>query len=209
MKIAVIAANGKTGSLITQEAVDKGMSVTAVVRNENKTLAQAVLKKDIFELTASDLAGFDAVVDAVGFWSPEDLVKHETSLKHLADILSGTETALFVVGGAGSLYMDETHTRQLQDTLNFPEAYKPLATSMAKGLAALRQRQDVRWIYVSPAAIFDAEGEKIGGYQVAGELFETNQAGESHISYADYALGFVNLIAKGTYGRERLSLLSK
>ncbi|MBR6894619.1 MAG: NAD(P)H-binding protein, partial [Lactococcus sp.] len=51
MKIAVIAANGKTGSLITQEAVDKGMSVTAVVRNENKTLAQAVLKKDIFELT--------------------------------------------------------------------------------------------------------------------------------------------------------------
>lgn len=209
MKIAVIAANGKTGSLITQEAVDKGMSVTAVVRNENKTLAQAVLKKDIFELTASDLAEFDAVVDAVGFWSPEDLVKHETSLKHLADILSGTETALFVVGGAGSLYMDNTHTRQLQDTFDFPEAYKPLATSMAKGLAALRQRQDVRWIYVSPAAIFDAEGEKIGGYQVAGELFETNQAGESHISYADYALGFVNLIAKGTYGRERLSLLSK
>src|SRR5574337_1018269 len=90
MKIAVIAANGKTGSLITQEAVDKGMSVTAVVRNENKTLAQAVLKKDIFELTASDLAGFDAVVDAVGFWSPEDLVKHETSLKHLADILFDT-----------------------------------------------------------------------------------------------------------------------
>ena len=209
MKIAVIAANGKTGSLITQEAVDKGMSVTAVVRNENKTLAQAVLKKDIFELTASDLAEFDAVVDAVGFWSPEDLVKHETSLKHLADILSGTETALFVVGGAGSLYMDKTHTRHLQDTLDFPAAYKPLATSMAKGLAALRQRQDVRWIYVSPAAIFDAEGEKIGGYQVAGELFETNQAGESRISYADYALGLVDLIAKGTYGRERISLLSK
>src|SRR5574340_165921 len=181
MKIAVIAANGKTGSLITQEAVDKGMSVTAVVRNENKTLAQAVLKKDIFELTASDLA----------------------------EILSGTETALFVVGGAGSLYMDNTHTRQLQDTFDFPEAYKPLATSMAKGLAALRQRQDVRWIYVSPAAIFDAEDEKIGGYQVAGELFETNQAGESRISYADYALGLVDLIAKGTYGRERISLLSK
>ena len=185
------------------------MSVTAVVRNENKTLAQAVLKKDIFELTASDLARFDAVVDAVGFRSSENLVKHETSLKHLADILSGTETALFVVGGAGSLYMDETHTRQLQDTLDFPEAYKPLATSMAKGLAALRQRQDVRWVYVSPAALFDAEGEKTGDYQVAGELFETNQAGESHISYADYALGLVDLIAEGTYGRERISLLSK
>lgn len=209
MKIAVIAANGKTGSLITQEAVNRGISVTAIVRKENKTLAQDVLTKDIFELTASDLVGFDAVVDAAGFWSPEDLVKHETSLKHLADILSGTEIALFVVGGAGSLYMDETHTRQLQDTLDFPKAYKPLATSMAKGLAALRQRQDVRWVYVSPAALFDAEGEKTGDYQVAGELFETNQAGESHISYADYAVGLVDAIEKGTYGRERISLLSK
>ena len=76
MKIAVIAANGKTGSLITQEAVDKGMSVTAVVRNENKTLAQDVLKKDIFELTASDLAGFDAVVE-----DSEALFPHPTAIE--------------------------------------------------------------------------------------------------------------------------------
>lgn len=38
--IAVIAANGKSGQLIVREAVDRGLDVTAVVRGENKTVAQ-------------------------------------------------------------------------------------------------------------------------------------------------------------------------
>ena len=37
MKIAVVCANGKAGKLIVQEAVDRGLDVTAVVRGQNKT----------------------------------------------------------------------------------------------------------------------------------------------------------------------------
>ena len=37
MKIAVVCANGKAGKLITNEAVERGLDVTAVVRGENKT----------------------------------------------------------------------------------------------------------------------------------------------------------------------------
>ncbi len=40
MKVAVIAANGKTGRLIVEEAVDKGLDVTAIVRHTNQTVAQ-------------------------------------------------------------------------------------------------------------------------------------------------------------------------
>ncbi|WP_330869560.1 NmrA family NAD(P)-binding protein, partial [Streptococcus suis] len=40
MKIAVVAANGKAGSLIVKEAVARGFEVTAIVRGENKTVAQ-------------------------------------------------------------------------------------------------------------------------------------------------------------------------
>ncbi len=36
--------------------------------------------------------------------------QHSTSLKHLCDILSGTDTRLLVVGGAGSLYVNPEHT---------------------------------------------------------------------------------------------------
>ena len=40
MKLAVVCANGKAGKLITNEAVNRGLDVTAVVRGDNKTKAQ-------------------------------------------------------------------------------------------------------------------------------------------------------------------------
>ena len=159
---AVVTANGKAGKLIVKEAVDRGFDVTAVVRGENKTNAQHAIIKDLFDLTADDLKGFDAVVDAFGAWTPDTLSQHSTSLKHLADILSGTDTRLIVVGGAGSLYVDPEHKTQLVDTPDFPDAFKPLATAMGKVLAELRERKDVRWTCVSPAADFQADGERTG-----------------------------------------------
>lgn len=61
MKIGVIAANGKSGKLITEEAVNRKLDVTAIVRNENKTIAKQSIIKDIFELTTEDLTQFDVV----------------------------------------------------------------------------------------------------------------------------------------------------
>lgn len=70
MKIAVVAANGREGQLVVKEAVERGHDVTAVVRGDNKTVAKNVVVKDLFNLTAADLAGFDVVVDAFGAWTP-------------------------------------------------------------------------------------------------------------------------------------------
>ena len=50
MKIAVVAANGKAGQLITKEAVERSLDVTAIVRSENKTVAHQVIQKDLFDL---------------------------------------------------------------------------------------------------------------------------------------------------------------
>lgn len=50
--------------------------MTAVVRGENKTVARHAIIKDLFDLTAADLAGFDVVVDAFGAWTPETLPQH-------------------------------------------------------------------------------------------------------------------------------------
>ncbi|MGN1116111.1 MAG: NAD(P)H-binding protein, partial [Candidatus Ornithomonoglobus sp.] len=47
MKIAVVCANGKAGQLIVKEAVSRGLDVTAVVRNENKTVADKAIIKDL------------------------------------------------------------------------------------------------------------------------------------------------------------------
>ncbi|MBM6989939.1 MAG: NAD(P)-dependent oxidoreductase [Mobilibacterium timonense] len=209
MKIAVVAANGKEGRLIVKEAAERGFDVTAVVRSENRTVADKVIKKDLFDLTAEDLKGFDAVVDAFGAWTEDTLPQHSTSLAHLCDILSGTETRLLVVGGAGSLYVDPEHTAQVADGPDFPDAFKPLATAMAKALDELRKRSDVRWTYISPAADFQADGERTGEYILAGEELTLNDRGESVISYADYAVAMVDEIEKGDHIQQRISVVRK
>ena len=76
MKIAVVCANGKAGKLIVKEAVDRGLDVTAVVREENQTAAQKVLTKDLFALTKADLEGFDVVIDAFGAWTADTPVSY-------------------------------------------------------------------------------------------------------------------------------------
>ena len=208
MKIAVICANGKAGQLIVKEAVERGLDVTAVVRGENKSEAKKVIVKDLFDLTAVDLKGFDAVVDAFGAWTPDTLPQHSTSLKHLCDILSGTDIRLLVVGGAGSLYVNTEHTATVAQGENFPEMFKPLASAMAAALGELRQRNDVKWTYISPAGDFRADGERTGKYILGGEELTLNSKGESVISYADYAIAMVDEIEKGNNIQKRISVVS-
>lgn len=209
MKIAVVCANGKAGKLIVREAAERGLDVTAVVRGENRTSAEKVILKDLYDLTAEDLAGFDVVVDAFGAWTEETLPQHSTSLKHLCDILSGTDTRLLIVGGAGSLYVDPEHTVCVADGPDFPDVFKPLAAAMAKALGELRERTDVNWTYISPAGDFQADGERTGSYILGGEELTLNERGESVISYADYAIAVVDEAVNGKHFRERISVVRK
>ncbi len=89
LKVAVVAANGRVGQLVVEETMRRGMDVTAVVRGENRTAAEKALVKDALELTAADLAGFDAVVDAAGGWTPETIPAITNVAIHLADCVAG------------------------------------------------------------------------------------------------------------------------
>ena len=209
MKIAVVCANGKAGKLITEEAVNRGLDVTAIVRGENKTKAPHAIQKDILEVKAEDLKGFDAVIDAFGAWTPDTLPLHSASLKILCDALSGTQTRLLVVGGAGSLYVNPEHTLQLYQTPEFPKEFVPLATAQSKALDELRKRNDVKWTFVSPAGDFQADGARTGKYILAGEELKLNSKGESVISYADYAIAMIDEATKGNNIQKRISVVKE
>lgn len=210
-KIAIVCAGGKAGTRITQEALRRGHDVTAFVRDANKhaSLAAKVVEKDLFALTAQDLNGFDAVIDAFGVWQPEALPLHITSLRHLCDCVQGTQTRLLVVGGAGSLYVNPEHTVQVMQTEGFPDMFKPLATNMGKALAELRTRSDVAWTYLSPAGDFQADGERTGAYKLGGEELILSAKGESVISYADYAIAMLDELETGTNIQKRISVVQK
>ena len=207
MKIAVVASNGKASQAIIAELIARGHEVTAFARSENKSAAKNFVQKDIMDLTKDDLAGFDAVVDGFGAYTPETLPLHMQTSQHLADLVAGTNTRLYIVGGAGSLYVDPAHSVQLLDTPEFPAEFYPIAKAQTEELAALRSRTDAKWVFVSPAADFRADGEKTGKYILGGEELTLSAAGESIISYADYAIGMVDLIESGAHIGERVSLV--
>lgn len=209
MKIAVVCANGKAGRLIVDEALKRGLDVTAVVRGENKTNAPHTIKKDILDLKAEDLKGFDVVIDAFGVFEPSTLHLYSDTQKILCDALSGSETRLLIIGGAGSLYVNPEHTKQYFQTDGFPEIYMPVSTAAAKALSELRSRDDVKWTYISPASDFQAEGERTGKYILAGEELTFNSKGESVISYADYAIAMIDEAISGKHIRQRISVVKE
>lgn len=209
MKIAVVCANGRVGQLVVKEAVDRGMEVAAIARGENRSVAPRSISKDVFDLTADDLSGFDAVVDAFGAWTPETIPGIPAAMKHLADLVAGTDTRLLVVGGAGSLFVNPEHTATLDMGPDFPEDWKPLSAAHGEGLADLRARTDVKWTYVSPAADFRADGPRAGSYILGGEELTLSEDGVSEVSYADYAIAMVDEIVAGEHVCERISVVRK
>lgn len=209
IKIAIIGANGKSGSHITREAIRRGLDVTAIVRRENRTDAQHVLQKDIFQLTKEDLIGFDVVIDAVGTWTPDTLHVIPDAAKHLAAILADTDVRLLVVGGAGSLFINPDHTLTLAEAPDFPAEYKPVAAAHQQALDLLRTANATKWTYISPAADFQPDGARTGEYTLAGEAFTLNSKGESTLSYADYAIAMMDEAINGGHIQARISVVSK
>lgn len=161
MKIAIIGATGKAGKLIMEEALQRGLDVTAIVRNKSKLSNSSVklIEKDLFYLKKEDLKDFDTVVSAFGIWEEKELSKHGEVMNHLCDILADTNIRLMIVGGAASLYVNKEHTMILKDAPNFPEAFMGLAVSENKAFDILKDKKDVLWTYVSPSADFQAERE--------------------------------------------------
>ncbi len=210
MKIAVIAASGKVGSLILKEAVSRGLQVTAIVRDASKLQDKTVpvIEKDIFDLKTEDLSPFDVVVNAFGAPLGEEQA-HVDAGHALIEALKGTKTRLMVVGGAGSLFVDENKTIRLIDTPEFPDFVKPTAKGQGRNLQELQETNDLTWTFISPSAVFDAEGKRTGTYQSGKDHLLVNSKGESYISYADYAIAVVDEIENPKHVNERFTVVGE
>ena len=209
MRIAVICANGRSGRLIVEEAVNRGNDVTAFVRDENKTKAQHAVIKNVLEIKADDLKNFDVVIDAFGAWTEDTLPLHPKVMQVLCDAVANTNIRLLAVGGAGSLYLNPEYTMTLADAPDFPDSYKPVAYWTEQALKTVRASKNVNWTYISPASDFQAEGKRTGKYVLAGEEFKTNSKGVSEISYADYAIAMVDEAMTGKNFKKRISVYSE
>lgn len=211
MKIGIIGASGKAGSMILKEASERGHEVTAIVRSASKMANSdaAVIEKDIFNLTAADIKGLDVVVNAFGAAPGQEHLHVEAGRKLIELFKQVPETRLIVVGGAGSLYVDKEKTTQLYDTPEFPKEYLPTAKNQGQNLQDLKEADGLKWTFISPAAFFNPEGKRTGSYQKGQENLIVNAAGESYISYADYAIAVVDEAEKGEHINERFTVVGE
>ena len=210
MKIGVIGATGKAGSRIAAEAKSRGHEVTAIVRNTAKLEDQslAVLEKDVFDIISEDLKQFDVVVNAFGAPMGQEHL-HVDAGRVLIEAMKGAQnTRLIVVGGAGSLYVDEAKTVKVIDTPDFPDFVKPTAANQAKNFEDLQQSEGIKWTFVSPSAIF-AIGKRTGSYQTGKDNLLVNSKGESYVSYEDFAVAIVDEIDQPQHINERFTVVSE
>lgn len=212
MKIAIIGATGKAGRLIAKEAARRGIEVTAITRPSSIGRLDGhyhVLAKDLFDLSPEDVAGFDAVIDAFGtdFAKPGTEYLHVKTMEHLIHVMEPNPNVRFlVVGGAASLFTDETRTRRVIEDISPAFAAVPRNMFIAYNKLA---SSNVNYTFMSPAETFDAASPGVGSYTLGTDVAIKNSANRSYITYEDYALAMVDELENRAFIRQRFTAVSE
>ncbi|CAM4256739.1 NAD(P)-dependent oxidoreductase [Pseudoalteromonas ostreae] len=207
MNITILGATGWIGSHIMAQAKANGHNVTAVVRDADKITDGTAVKEfdlqsehDILEV----LTGADVVIASIGGRAAGDHELVPRTAERLLAALSGSNTRLLWVGGAGSLEAAPGVT--LVSSSDFPAEYKDEALAQGEALSVFKATNTTaQWTFVSPAAvIYPSESE--GPYRIGGDAFFTNEQGESKISVTDYAIAMLDEVQNAAYINQRMSV---
>ena len=205
MNILVIGANGNAGRRIVEKALKAGHQVTGVVRREGAIEGIPTIVKDALQLTKQELTQFDVVVNATSAFTPDTYHLPADLTLLLVKALANTNTRLIAIGGAGSLYVDEDHTVQLNDTPEFPKEFLARSKTHGKSDDILRKFSNVDWTMFTPPPILDPEGPESNDYVLGNENVILNKEGNPYISYATFAQILVDEINNHKFGRQRFT----
>lgn len=214
MKIALIGATGFVGSAILKEALDRGHSVTAIVRHPEKLQAQknlTIAKGDVMDSNklSEIFKGNDVVVSAynAGWTNPDlynEFLKGSQSIQEAVK-KSGVKRYI-VIGGAGSLFV--APGVQLVDTPQFPADWKPGALAARDYLNLLKKENDLDWTFISPALEMNQgrPHERRGAYRTGLDtpVFDANN--KSAISVEDLAVAIIDEAEQPKHIRVRFTV---
>lgn len=214
MRIVLFGATGNIGRRIVDEALQRGHTVTGVVRDPEKVKSPdprvRLVKGDATdpESVANVARGADVIVSAISP-RPNPRGRAAPSLAQAAKaLLEGARKAgvkrLLVVGGAGSL--EVTPGKRLMDAPGFPDAYKPEAQEGADSLDVYRKEgSGIDWTFLSPAAEI-GPGSRTGRYRSTDDQFLADPQGHSRISYEDYAMALVDELERPKHKGKRFGV---
>ncbi len=215
MRIAVIGATGFVGSAILKELIERNHSIKAFARDieslpESKNVAGVALDVNNISALAIDLKGADVVVSAFnsGWNNPsiyEDYMKGAKAIQE-ATIIAGVKR-LIVIGGAGSLYVNEQKELQLVDAPGFPEEIKQGALAARDFYDILKMNQDLNWTMFSPAPEMHqgTSGNKKGIYRLGNDVPVFDEQGHSVLSVEDVAVVIADEIENAQFLQKRFT----
>ena len=211
-KVVIIGASGFVGSAILNEALDRGLRVTAIVRHPEKmTVRQpelTIVGGDVSDrrFLTDTVAGSDVVISAFNpGWRNPDIYRE--TLRVYPVIIRGVKEAgvrrLLIVGGAGSLYV--APGVRVMDR-GVPEAFAPGVKGLAEVYYSyLIPEKELDWVFFSPAANL-VPGERTRKFRLGKDDLIRNAAGESRISVEDYAVAMIDELEKEAHHRERFTI---
>lgn len=213
MRIAVIGATGMAGQEIYREALTRGEEAVAIVRDGAKARelfgADAeVLEQDAFDLSADDLRGFDAVVNAFAI-APDEAHRHIDLARHLVAVAPSSEEGsprLLFILGAGSLTNPATGELAVEDIRRVPgsEAWINIPTQQLKELEYLRTVEDANWVGVSPQLQFTAGDATTP--QLGDEELLTATDGKSHTTAGTMAVAVLDELQHPAHHNTRFTV---
>ncbi len=211
MKIAIISANGNLGKRVTKIALERNHDIKAFIY-EGKTPDERVelVQKSLFDIKQEDLTEVDVIISAYGSgFQADPAINREAFLKYI-DLAKNTEKHLITIGGAGSMFTDETHTIYSYETPEHPEFLREISKNIKLGIDELKKSEGVEWTVVCPSAFFDSEGPLTGNYQISTEghlIF--NEQGKSYVTYNDLAMAMIDIAEQGSYKKMQLTVGTK
>jgi len=215
MKIAVFGGSGRAGHVIVEEAVARGHEVTAIVRDADK--AKKVLGDDVTllvkapqDVTSTDIADFDAVVDALSVpWGSGLGHLHLEFAQHIVSILAGTPTLAVFILGSASLSMPGENVPMFEEFPPQAEAapWYDGAKFQYQEWQFLKTVQDVNWIGISPSEAFPS-GPKTG-YVIGQDTLLVGDDGQSHITTGNMASAILDELEHPTHLKQRFTLRDK
>lgn len=212
-KIVLIGASGFVGSAILNEALNRGIKVTAVVRNpENIKISNpdvTIVKADVSDVdkVAEIAKGADAVISAYNpGWTNPGI--YEETLKTYPAILEGVKKAgvkrLLIVGGAGTLFV--APGVRVVDSGAIPDEIMGGVKSLGEFyLNTLTNEKEIDWVFFSPADTIEP-GERTGNYRLGKDDLIVNDKGESKISVQDYAKAMIDELENPQHHQQRFTI---
>jgi len=179
MKIVIFGANGRTGQLLTKQALAEEYAVTAVTRHpETFPLRNArlqVMGGDVFDLFSVEraVAGQDAVLSTLGVpYSRKPITLYSQGTAHIVQAMNhyGVRRLVCVSSSATD---PQTRYHDTGGGFIFEKILKPIIiNSIGRTLYADMQRMetlvmnsDLDWTIVRPSGLF--ETPTVTDYQVA------------------------------------------